>query len=235
MILRKNVPYEATMRPMGLSEIEKQHQIFLSERMRSSRFEIEVKRSLDLTLATVLLIALSPLLALVVLAVKLQDGGPIIYRRRVVGSQGEFDAYKFRSMQVDADGVLAQDLGLRMEFEKNYKLTADPRVTRVGAWLRKFSLDELPQLFNVLRGQMSLVGPRMISLPELEKYGEAKTLLLTAKPGLTGYWQVYGRQRVDYSERVRMDIFYIQNWSLTLDLKLLLLTPMRVLKGTGAY
>jgi|SRR5437868_28369 len=223
------------MRPMGLSEIEKQHQIFLSERMRSSRFEIEVKRSLDLTLATVLLIALSPLLALVVLAVKLQDGGPIIYRRRVVGSQGEFDAYKFRSMQVDADGVLARDLGLRMEFEKNYKLTADPRVTRVGAWLRKFSLDELPQLFNVLRGQMSLVGPRMISLPELEKYGEAKTLLLTAKPGLTGYWQVYGRQRVDYSERVRMDIFYIQNWSLTLDLKLLLLTPMRVLKGTGAY
>ena len=220
---------------MGLSEIEKQHQIFLSERMRSSRFEIEVKRSLDLTLATVLLIALSPLLALVVLAVKLQDGGPIIYRRRVVGSQGEFDAYKFRSMQVDADGVLARDLGLRMEFEKNYKLTADPRVTRVGAWLRKFSLDELPQLFNVLRGQMSLVGPRMISLPELEKYGEAKTLLLTAKPGLTGYWQVYGRQRVDYSERVRMDIFYIQNWSLTLDLKLLLLTPMRVLKGTGAY
>ncbi|PYY18682.1 MAG: hypothetical protein DMG60_07545 [Acidobacteria bacterium] len=193
------------MRPMGLSEIEKQHQIFLSERMRSSRFEIEVKRSLDLTLATVLLIALSPLLALVVLAVKLQDGGPIIYRRRVVGSQGEFDAYKFRSMQVDADGVLARDLGLRMEFEKNYKLTADPRVTRVGAWLRKFSLDELPQLFNVLRGQMSLVGPRMISLPELEKYGEAKTLLLTAKPGLTGYWQVYGRQRVDYSERVRMD------------------------------
>ena len=235
MILRKNVPYEATMRPMGLSEIEKQHQIFLSERMRSSRFEIEVKRSLDLTLATVLLIALSPLLALVVLAVKLQDGGPIIYRRRVVGSQGEFDAYKFRSMQVDADGVLARDLGLRMEFEKNYKLTADPRVTRVGAWLRKFSLDELPQLFNVLRGQMSLVGPRMISLPELEKYGEAKTLLLTVKPGLTGYWQVYGRQRVDYSERVRMDIFYIQNWSLTLDLKLLLLTPMRVLKGTGAY
>jgi len=194
-----------------------------------------VKALLDVLVATVLLIALSPLLALVVLAVKLQDGGPIIYRRRVVGSQGEFDAYKFRSMQVDADGVLAQDLGLRMEFEKNYKLTADPRVTRVGAWLRKFSLDELPQLFNVLRGQMSLVGPRMISLPELEKYGEAKMLLLTVKPGLTGYWQVYGRQRVDYAERVRMDIFYIQNWSLVLDLKLLLLTPMRVLKGTGAY
>ena len=203
--------------------------------MRSSRCGMGVKALLDVLVATVLLIALSPLLALVVLAVKLQDGGPIIYRRRVVGSQGEFDAYKFRSMQVDADGVLAQDLGLRMEFEKNYKLTADPRVTRVGAWLRKFSLDELPQLFNVLRGQMSLVGPRMISLPELEKYGEAKMLLLTVKPGLTGYWQVYGRQRVDYAERVRMDIFYIQNWSLVLDLKLLLLTPMRVLKGTGAY
>ena len=227
--------YKNTVSLVGSPKVGRQRIVALPGQMRSSRCGMGVKALLDVLVATVLLIALSPLLALVVLAVKLQDGGPIIYRRRVVGSQGEFDAYKFRSMQVDADGVLAQDLGLRMEFEKNYKLTADPRVTRVGAWLRKFSLDELPQLFNVLRGQMSLVGPRMISLPELEKYGEANMLLLTVKPGLTGYWQVYGRQRVDYAERVRMDIFYIQNWSLVLDLKLLLLTPMRVLKGTGAY
>src|SRR5262249_31950913 len=161
-----------------------------------------IKRLLDLLLATSLLIALSPLLALVVLGVKLQDGGPIIYRRRVVGPYGVFDAYKFRSMQVDADAVLATNSGMRAEFEKNFKLPVDPRVTRVGAVLRKFSLDELPQLLNVLRGQMSLVGPRMISPAELEKYGDAKALLLSVKPGLTGYWQVYGRQRVDYAERV---------------------------------
>lgn len=222
------------MFPVYSREIEKQDGASGPDSPRS-RLQIVVKRTVDILLATLLLIALSPLLLLVVLAVKLQDGGPIIYRRRVLGPDGEFDAYKFRSMQVDADRVLARDFALRKEFEKKFKLTADPRVTRVGAWLRKFSLDELPQLFNVLRGEMSLVGPRMISPLELEKYGDAKALLLSVKPGLTGYWQVYGRQRVDYAERVRMDVFYIQNWSLALDLKLLLLTPIRVLKGTGAY
>lgn len=227
-------PVKAIMFPVYSREIEKQDGASGPDSPRS-RLQIVVKRTVDILLATLLLIALSPLLLLVVLAVKLQDGGPIIYRRRVLGPDGEFDAYKFRSMQVDADRVLARDFALRKEFEKKFKLTADPRVTRVGAWLRKFSLDELPQLFNVLRGEMSLVGPRMISPLELEKYGDAKALLLSVKPGLTGYWQVYGRQRVDYAERVRMDVFYIQNWSLALDLKLLLLTPIRVLKGTGAY
>ena len=203
--------------------------------IRSSRFETGAKRLLDMLAASMLLLALAPLYALLALAIRLQDGGPAIYRRRVVGPRGEFDAYKFRTMRIDADAVLRNDLSLRQEFEKNYKLTVDPRVTRIGSWLRKLSLDELPQLSNVLRGEMSLVGPRMISPPELEKYGDAKALLLSVKPGVTGYWQVYGRQRVDYAERVRMDVFYIQNWSLALDLKLLLLTPIRVLKGTGAY
>ncbi len=194
-----------------------------------------VKRALDLAIAALSLAVSAPILAILALLVKLHDGGPIIYRRRVVGRSGNFDAYKFRSMRVDADAVLVNDPALRRQFETNVKLVADPRVTSVGGFLRKFSLDELPQLVNVLMGQMSLVGPRMISPPELERYGEAKALLLSVRPGLTGYWQVYGRQRVDYAERVRMDIFYIQNWSLALDLKLLLLTPMRVLKGTGAY
>lgn len=194
-----------------------------------------IKRALDLGTATILLAILAPILVVIALLVKLHDGGPIIHRRRVVGRSGNFDAYKFRSMRVDADAILANDAALRRQFETNVKLVADPRVTAVGAFLRKFSLDELPQLVNVLMGQMSLVGPRMISPPELERYGEAKALLLSVRPGLTGYWQVYGRQRVDYAERVRMDVLYIQNWSLALDLKLLLLTPMRVLKGTGAY
>ena len=181
------------------------------------------------------LIILSPVLLIIAVLVRIGDNGPVIYRRRVVGPNGAFDAFKFRSMRVDADTILANDVRLRREFEKNFKLVSDPRVTKIGRWLRKLSLDEAPQLINVLRGEMTLVGPRMITEPELDKYGPAKALLLSVKPGLTGYWQVYGRQEVDYADRVKMDIFYIQNWSLLLDLRLLLLTPLRVLRGTGAY
>jgi len=197
--------------------------------------EVLTKRLLDILLAFLLLILTFPILGVIAILIKLQDGGPVIHRRRVLGQKAEFDAFKFRSMSTNADTALANDASLRKEFEKNFKLRKDPRVTKVGAWIRRFSLDELPQLVNVLRSEMSLVGPRMISPPELEKYGEAKALLLSVKPGLTGYWQVYGRQRVDYAERVKMDMFYIQNWSLLLDLKLLLMTPMRVLRGIGAY
>lgn len=215
-------------------EVQQKHALTTRTVSRSVT-KIVLKRAFDLVLAVLFLAVLSPLLGIIALFVKLQDGGPIIYRRRVVGQSDTFDAFKFRSMRVDADEILVNDPDLLRQFEKNVKLVADPRVTRVGSFLRKFSLDELPQLMNVLMGQMSLVGPRMISPPELERYRNAKALLLSVKPGLTGYWQVYGRQRVEYAERVRMDIFYIQNWSLALDLKLLLLTPIRVLKGTGAY
>jgi lipopolysaccharide/colanic/teichoic acid biosynthesis glycosyltransferase len=194
-----------------------------------------LKRLQDVIGSSFLLLILSPALAVIALAIKLQDRGSVIYRRRVVGPSGEFDAFKFRSMRVDADSVLMKNPELWREYQKNFKLLADPRVTKFGAWLRKLSLDELPQLVNVLLGQMSLVGPRMITAPELAKYGAAKALLLSVKPGLTGYWQVHGRQEVDYSERVRMDMFYIQNWSLALDFEILLRTPIRVLKGTGAY
>lgn len=194
-----------------------------------------IKRIVDIVFSAICLIVLSPLLLVIAACIKSYDGGPVIHRRRVVGPKGEFDALKFRSMRTDADAILANDASLRKTFEQNFKLLQDPRITKVGAWLRRFSLDELPQLVNVLLGQMSLVGPRMISPPELEKYGQSKRLLLSVKPGLTGYWQVYGRQRVDYAERVKMDVFYVQNWCLALDLKLLLLTPIRVLKGTGAY
>ena len=148
---------------------------------------------------------------------------------------GEFDAFKFRSMRHDADEILASDPDLRAEFEQNYKLKEDPRLTRHGAFLRRSSLDELPQLFNVLKGQMSLVGPRMVTPAELEKYGEYKQLRLTVKPGITGYWQVHGRQKVLYDERVRMDMYYIQNWSLMMDLKILIKTPLKVLRKEGAY
>jgi len=197
--------------------------------------ERALKRGIDLAGSVILLLTLSPLLLVLALLVRLIDGSPIIYRRQVVGPRGKFDAYKFRTMCRGADAWLAADPDLRAEFEQNFKLRTDPRITRMGSWLRKFSLDELPQLFNVFRGQMSLVGPRMVTEPELEKYGDYQEMLLTVRPGLTGYWQVNGRQEVSYRERVFMDVYYIEHWSLALDLAILFRTPARVVSGRGAH
>lgn len=194
-----------------------------------------LKDCIDRVGAGILIVVLSPVMLLVCVLVLLDDGWPVIYRRRVVGQAGEFDAYKFRSMRKDAGAILAANPELREEFERNFKLKRDPRVTAVGKALRKLSLDELPQLFNVVRGQMSLVGPRMITLAELEKYGPYKELVRTVKPGVTGYWQVNGRQEVNYEERVKMDVHYVKNWSLGMDLKILLKTPYAVMKREGAY
>ncbi len=194
-----------------------------------------LKSFLEFWEALLLLPFALPFIALGVLLIKLEDGGPVFYRRRVVGPRGEFDAFKLRTMRVDAEEMMERDPRLAAEFRKNFKLKNDPRVTRVGRYLRKWSLDELPQLFNVLSGQMSLVGPRMITEPELEKYGPKQDIFLTIKPGLTGYWQVSGRQDVSYDERVNMDVFYLQNWSLGLDCKILAKTLWKVLKREGAY
>ncbi len=194
-----------------------------------------VKRILDLAGSILLLLLLLPVIAVIALLIKLEDGGPVIYRRRVIGRRGEFDAFKLRSMCVDADKILERDGALLKEFGVSFKLKNDARVTPVGAWIRKLSLDELPQLLNVLRGEMSLVGPRMITLPELDKYGDAGWIFKSMKPGLTGYWQVSGRQEVSYQQRVQMDLHYVTTWSLWLDFKILLKTPMRVFRGAGAY
>jgi len=203
-------------------------------RERQTRERV-LKRSVDVLGSGVLLCLLSPLFLVVALLVWMSDGRPIFYSRRVVGSGGEFNAYKFRTMLRNADAILAADPELRDAFTKDFKLKSDPRVTSVGAWLRKFSLDELPQLANVLKGQMSLVGPRMITAEELSKYGPYQELLLSVKPGLTGFWQVLGRQDVSYEERVQMDVHYITHWSLGLDLSILVKTPGRVIRGEGAY
>jgi lipopolysaccharide/colanic/teichoic acid biosynthesis glycosyltransferase len=200
--------------------------------LRSQRY---FKRAVDLLVAALLVVGFVPIFAVIALLVLVDSGRPVIYRRRVVGVGGEFDAFKFRTMIRDADAVLASNAALRTEFERNFKLRNDPRVTRVGAFLRKASLDELPQLFNVLRGQMSLVGPRMITIPELAKYGPYQQQLLSVKPGLTGYWQVRGRQDVSYEERVAMDLHYIENWSLIMDLKILGKTPLVILRREGAF
>ena len=194
-----------------------------------------LKRSIDLAGSLMLIALLSPIFIGLALLIVLVDGTPVIYRRRVVGPTGEFDAFKFRSMHRHADVMLETNSDLRRAFSENFKLKSDPRVTKLGSFLRKYSLDELPQLFNVLCGQMSLVGPRMITAPELEKYGRYRSLLLTMKPGITGYWQVHGRQDVSYAERVHMDVQYITRWRVRMDLEILMLTPLRVLGGRGAY
>ena len=201
-----------------------------------------VKRLLDILGSLFGLIVFMPVFAVVALLVRLDSPGPITHRRRVLAQQdyeaGEpksFDAYKFRTMIVDADAYLKRNPHLMREFEKDFKLREDPRVTRLGRFLRKTSLDELPQLVNILRGQMSLVGPRMISPPELMHYAEHSRKLLAVKPGLTGLWQVSGRTHVSYPERVRLDMDYIDNRSLWFDFLILLRTIKCVLLRQGAF
>jgi len=205
-------------------------------RVRLTGIDVVLKTLLDYAIALPGLIAISPLLLLIALAVKLDSPGPILYRRRVMGMGGrEFDALKFRTMYVNGDEILEAYPELKAELENNHKLKDDPRVTRVGRFLRRWSLDELPQLINVLKRDMSLVGPRMISPPELKEYGKWGMNLLTVRPGITGLWQVSGRSDVSYEERVRLDMRYIRNYTIWLDLQLLFQTIPAVLRGVGAY
>ena len=206
-------------------------------RLRLDPIEMALKSMLDYTLIVTSLLVLLPLFALISLFIKLDSPGPIFHRRRVLGIGGqEFDAFKFRTMVVNGTEVLAQHPELLAELQANHKLKEDPRITRAGQWLRRASLDELPQVFNILLGQMSLVGPRMISPAEAEMYGQMKHNLLTVKPGLTGLWQVSGRSDLSYDERVRLDMQYIRNYSIWLDLQILIFQTLpAVLKGSGAY
>jgi lipopolysaccharide/colanic/teichoic acid biosynthesis glycosyltransferase len=166
--------------------------------------------------------------------------GPVLYGHKRQGLNGKhFKAYKFRSMVMDAEkkleSVLDADPRLKEEWETTHKLRDDPRVTRIGKILRRTSFDEFPQLINILKGEMSLIGPRPVTDPEIEKYGENARRVLSVKPGLTGLWQVSGRSDTDYAERVSYDLYYIQSWSVWLDLWILYRTPGAILHGKGAY
>lgn len=195
-----------------------------------------LKLVLDMFITIPALILLSPVLLVIALLIKLSSPGPIVHKRRVMGLNGkQFYALKFRTMVVNGDEVLAKHPELKAELEANHKLKNDPRVTKIGAFLRKFSLDELLQLINVLKREMSLVGPRMISPEEVAMYKQFDMNLLTVRPGITGLWQVSGRSDITYDERVRLDMYYIRNWSIWLDLQLLFQTIPAVLKGRGAY
>ena len=199
-----------------------------------------LKRVVDLVAAGIGGFLILPLMLLIAIIIKIDSRGPIFYGHERIGQGGKrFKAWKFRSMVEDADAIIERYLEehpeLREEWQATQKLKNDPRVTRVGRWLRKLSLDELPQLWNVIRGEMSLVGPRPIVQEELAKYGEKGVLYLKVKPGMTGLWQVSGRSETSYQERVEIDAYYVRNWSVWLDLYILARTVWVVLFGRGAY
>lgn len=205
-------------------------------KVRMTGMDQALKLLMDYMITIPLLVILAPLFAIIALLVRLDSPGPVFYRRRVMGVNGrEFDAFKFRTMRVDGDDILEANPELKKEYLENFKIKDDPRVTRIGKFLRKTSIDELPQLINVLRNEMSLVGPRMICPDELSKYNQWDINLMTVKPGITGLWQVRGRSDVSYEERVRMDMFYVRNWTIWLDLQLLFQTIPAVLSRRGAY
>ena len=218
---------------MSASAAAKAQNLIRSRRLPFTRWQRTLKRSVDFVGASILLVLSSPLIFVLAMRIRTHDGGPAFFRRRVVGPKGEFDALKLRTMRVDADEILNSDALLRRQFEVNFKLKDDPRITSVGAKLRSSGLDELPQLWNVLKGEMSLVGPRMITPIELKKYSDAAWIFSEMKPGLTGYWQVSGNQLAGYDRRIEMDLFYAEHWSLLFDLKILIKTPARVLRGSG--
>lgn len=183
---------------------------------------------------------ISPLLLFIAVWIYKDSPGPVIFKHMRIGKDGKaFPCYKFRTMCVDADEklaeLLAKDADARKEWEQDFKLKHDPRITKSGAFLRKTSLDELPQIFNVLRGEMSLVGPRPVVEEELERYQEFVSDYLMVRPGITGLWQVSGRSDTTYDERVQMDSWYVRNWSVWLDMMLLWRTVKAVFAGKGAY
>jgi exopolysaccharide biosynthesis polyprenyl glycosylphosphotransferase len=219
----------------------------LAPRIDERRPSLVTKRAIDVVGSLALIVLLSPLLLVIACLVKLTSKGPVVFRQTRLGQFGEgFTFLKFRSMYTHADSSVHQEYiksFIRERTNSNtaviersvYKLKNDSRITRVGAFLRRTSLDELPQLFNVLSGRMSLVGPRPPLPYEFSAYETWHKRRLFVKPGITGYWQIEGRSRVKFDEMVRMDIRYAKSWSLWLDVKILARTPLVVLHGNGAY
>ena len=193
------------------------------------------KRFLDVVLSAFGILVLIPAFLIIAICIKLDDGGDVFHFREIIGQHGRrFFALKFRTMLPNADAYLAQHPELLQQYQQQMKLERDPRITRVGRFLRKASLDELPQLFNVLIGQMSLVGPRIIHPSELPRYGGWAQKRLSVKPGITGLWQISGRQHICYEERVLLDMRYIDHRSCSADLAILLKTMRVFIIHTGA-
>lgn len=205
----------------------------------SSRARL-IKRSMDLLFAGAAAIIATPALLLISLAIKLESGGPALFAHERIGRGGRrFYLWKFRTMVMNGEEVLARHFfenpDAAAEWEANRKLRKDPRVTRVGRLLRRTSLDELPQLWNILRGEMSLAGPRPIVEEEIPQYGSAFPFYTLSYPGLTGLWQVSGRSETSYRRRIELDVNYVRDWSPFLDLRIFFQTFRAVVRGTGAY
>jgi Undecaprenyl-phosphate galactose phosphotransferase WbaP len=203
-------------------------------------WNLAIKRFMDLCLVILGGVVFLPLFLIIALLVKISSPGPVLYGHRRLGKNGKyFTAYKFRSMVKNSQEILERMLltspELREEWESNHKLKNDPRVTPIGKFLRRTSFDEFPQLINILKNEMSLVGPRPVVDEEVKKYGEDFDRIFSVKPGLTGLWQVSGRSDTDYAERVSFDTYYLQSWSAWLDIWVLLKTIGVVIKGKGAY
>jgi lipopolysaccharide/colanic/teichoic acid biosynthesis glycosyltransferase len=193
------------------------------------------KRLIDVLLASIGILVFLPVFVVIAVYIKLDDGGKVLHFREIIGKHGQrFYALKFRTMIPDADGFLAKHPELMRKYQQNMKLERDPRITRVGKFLRKTSLDELPQLYNVLIGQMSLVGPRILHPSELPRYGKYAQKRLSLSPGITGLWQISGRQHISYDERVLLDMHYIDTRSFIVDLAILVKTLKVFIVHTGA-
>jgi exopolysaccharide production protein ExoY len=193
------------------------------------------KRLIDIVLALIGILMLLPVFITIAIYIKLDDGGRVLHFREIIGKHGQrFYALKFRTMIPNADTYLARHPELMRKYQQNMKLDHDPRITQVGRFLRKTSLDELPQLYNVLIGQMSLVGPRIIHPSELPRYGKYAQKRLSVRPGITGLWQISGRQHISYDERILLDMQYIDTRSIIVDLAILVKTLKVFIVHTGA-
>lgn len=194
------------------------------------------KRIMDILLAGIGTILAAPFILLIILAIKLDSKGPAFYIHHRIGKNGKpLRLYKFRSMYQNADEMFLRFTPeQKAEWEQNFKLREDPRITRVGKFLRRTSLDELPQLLNILQGNLSVVGPRPVVDEELEKYGTNKTRFLSVTPGLTGYWQAFTRSDGTYEDRMAMELYYVDHANFWWDVKIILATVVSVLKGRGA-
>ena len=197
-----------------------------------------IKRTFDFIISGLSLILLSPIFLLIAVLIKFDSKGKVFYKHKRIGKNGEYIyLYKFRSMYSDSKERLEkmlEDPKIRKEWEENYKLDNDPRITKIGSILRKTSLDELPQLFNILVGDMSIVGPRPVIDDEIKKYGSNKDKLLSVTPGLTGWWACNGRSCTSYEDRMKLELYYVDNRSILLDIKVIIKTAISVIKRDGA-
>lgn len=197
-----------------------------------------IKRTFDFIISGLSLILLSPIFLLIAVLIKFDSKGKVFYKHKRIGKNGEYIyLYKFRSMHSDSKERLEkmlEDPKIRKEWEENYKLDNDPRITKIGSILRKTSLDELPQLFNILVGDMSIVGPRPVIDDEIKKYGSNKDKLLSVTPGLTGWWACNGRSWTSYEDRMKLELYYVDHRSILLDIKVIIKTAISVIKRDGA-